>query len=179
MSINHLLPEHVSFGPDEVKVLLTVFDAALRELIGKEDHADCQSTHPERAGYLRNKTPDLTLTDVKARQASKIREIGEALITTGFISLDAQAKILGLPRSTAWTILSAEHKGTGLSARIICRMLSSEPLPPLVRAKIIEYANEKAAGIYGGTEMQHRRFTTKLALNGLGEWPTPPAAARA
>ena len=58
-------------------------------------------------------------------------------------------------------------------------MLSSEPLPPLVRAKIIEYANEKAAGIYGGTEMQHRRFTTKLALNGLGEWPTPPAAARA
>ena len=30
MSINHLLPEHVSFGPDEV--VLTVFDAALREL---------------------------------------------------------------------------------------------------------------------------------------------------
>ena len=65
---DHLLPEHVSFGSDEVKVLLTVFDAALRELIGKEDHADCQSTHPERAGYLRNKTPDLTLTDVKALQ---------------------------------------------------------------------------------------------------------------
>jgi hypothetical protein len=32
MSINHLLPEHVSFGPDEVKVLSTAFDAALREL---------------------------------------------------------------------------------------------------------------------------------------------------
>jgi hypothetical protein len=126
---------------------------------------------PEKAGCLRNKTPDLTLTDVKARQASKIREIGEALITTGFVSLDAQAKILGLPRSTARRILSAEHKGTGLSARIICRMLSSEPLPPLVRAKIIEYANEKAVGIYGGTETQHRRFTSKLALNGLGEWP--------
>jgi hypothetical protein len=121
---------------------------------------------PEKAGCLRNKTPNLTLTDVKARQASKIRDIGEALITTGFISLDAQAKILGLPRSTARRILSAEHKGTGLSAKIICRMLSSEPLPPLVRAKIIDYANEKAAGIYGGTEMQHRRFTTKLALNG-------------
>jgi hypothetical protein len=111
----------------------------------------------------------ISLADVKARQASKIREIGEALITTGFVSLDAQAKILGLPRSTAWRILSAEHKGTGISARIICRMLNSEPLPPLVRAKIVEYAKEKAAGIYGGTETQHRRFTSKLALYGLGE----------
>jgi hypothetical protein len=32
MSINDLLPEHVSFGPDEVKTLLAAFDAALREL---------------------------------------------------------------------------------------------------------------------------------------------------
>jgi hypothetical protein len=29
MSINHPLPEHVSFEPEEVKVLLTAFDAAL------------------------------------------------------------------------------------------------------------------------------------------------------
>ena len=50
-------------------------------------------------------------------------------------------------------------------------MLSSEPLPPLVPAKIIEYANEKAAGVYGGTEIQHRRFTSKFVLNGLVEWP--------
>ena len=50
----------------------------------------------------------ISLADVKARQASKIREIGKALITTGFVSLDAQAKVLGLPRSTAWRILSAE-----------------------------------------------------------------------
>ena len=99
---------------------------------------------PGKAG-VGNKTPDLTLTDVKARQASKIREIGNALITAGIVSLDAQAKALGLPRSTAWTILSAEHKGTGISARIICRMLNSEPLPLLVRAKIVEYAKEKAA----------------------------------
>jgi hypothetical protein len=66
--------------------------------------------------------------DVKARQASKIREIGKALITAGFVSLNAQAKVFGLPRSTAWTILSAKHKGTGLSARIIYRMLSSGEL---------------------------------------------------
>src|ERR1700730_8364594 len=123
---------------------------------------------PETAGSLRNKTRDLTLADVKARQASKIREIGKALITAGFVSLDAQAKVLGLPRTTAWRILSAEHKGTGISARIICRMLSSEPLPALVRAKIMEYAKEKVAGIYGGTEKQSRRFPSKLGLYGLG-----------
>jgi hypothetical protein len=105
---------------------------------------------------------NLSLADAKARQSSKIREIGEALITAGFVSLDAQAKALGLPRSTAWTILSAEHKSTGISAKIICRMLSSERLPPLVRAKIMEYAEEKAAGIYGGT--QHRRFASQLRL---------------
>ena len=74
--------------------------------------------------------PDaLSLADVKARQSSNIREIGEALITTGFISLDAEAKALGLPRSTAWSMLSAEHKATGLSARIICRMVSSNQPP--------------------------------------------------
>ena len=131
---------------------------------------------PEKAGSLRNKTADLTITDVKARQASKIREIGEALITTGFVSLDAQAKVLGLPRSTAWTILSTKHKGTGISARTICRMLSSKRLPPLVRAKIMEYAEERAAGIYGGTKTQNRRFASKLKLNGPEEWATRMAA---
>ena len=124
-------------------------------------------TTPERVRCLRNNTPNHTLTDLKARQSSKIREIGNALITAGIISLDAQAKALGLPRSTAWTILSAKHKGTGLSARIICRMLSSGELPVLVRAKIMEYAEEKAAGIYGGTQRQRRGFTAKLTLRGL------------
>jgi hypothetical protein len=131
---------------------------------------------PEKPGCLRNKTPDLTLTDVKTRQASKIREIGEALITAGFVSLDAQAKVLGLPRSTAWTILSTKHKGTGISARTICRMLSSKRLPPFVRAKIMEYAEERAAGIYGGTKTQNRRFASKLKLNGPEEWATRMAA---
>ena len=120
----------------------------------------------EEVEYLRDKTGKLSVADVKARQSSKIREIGEALITAGFVSLDAQARVLGLPRSTAWTILSANHKSTGISAKIIRRMLSSEPLPQLVRAKIIQYAEEKAAGIYGGTKTQHRRFASKLKVNG-------------
>jgi hypothetical protein len=122
---------------------------------------------PEKVRCLRYNTPNHALTDLKARQSSKIREIGNALITAGIISLNAQAKVFGLPRSTAWTILSAKHKGTGISARIICRMLSSGELPVLVRAKIMKYAGEKAAGIYGGTKRQRRTFTAKLALQGL------------
>ena len=87
----------------------------------------------------------------KARQLSKIRELAEAVEAAGFLTLDEQAKILGLPRSTVWTIRRGSHKATGLSASIINRMLAAPTLPPLVRAKILEYVQEKAAGLYGGS----------------------------
>ena len=55
-------------------------------------NAPAQSVNErEKVGCFRNNTPNHTLTDLKARQSSKIREIGNALITTGFVSLDAQA----------------------------------------------------------------------------------------
>jgi hypothetical protein len=130
----------------------------------------------KRIGNLRKKTTNLSLAAMKARQSSKIREIGKALISTGFVSLDAHAKVLGLPRSTAWTIRAAEHKGTGISARIICRMLSSAQLPALARVKIMEYAEEKTAGVYGGTKTQRRRFASKLRFYGLDERPKRMAA---
>src|ERR1700730_5079412 len=57
----------------------------------------------------------LTERELKARQSSKIREIGEALITAGFVSLNAQAKVFGLPRSTAWAILSANRRSPNLT----------------------------------------------------------------
>ena len=112
----------------------------------------------------------ISLADVKARQSSNIREIGEALITAGFISLDAQAKALGLPRSTAWTMLSAEHKAHRALREDHLPDVRTD-LPLLVRAKIIEYAEERAAGIYGGTKTQNRRFASKITLNDPGEWP--------
>jgi hypothetical protein len=130
----------------------------------------------KRIGNLRKKTTNLSLAAMKARQSSKIREIGKALISTGLVSLDAQAKVLGLPRSTAWTIRAAEHKSTGISARIICRMLSSAQLPALARVKIMEYAEEKTAGVYGGTKTQRRRFASKLRFYGLDERPKRMAA---
>jgi hypothetical protein len=74
------------------------------------------------------------------------------LIATGYFTLDKQAKALGVPRSTAWTILKARHKNYGLSGKLIKRMLASQLLPPLVRSKIIEYREEKTAGLYGGPQ---------------------------
>jgi hypothetical protein len=106
---------------------------------------------------------------VKARQASKIREIGDALIALGYLALDEQAKALGLARSTAWTILRADHKNSGLSATVINRMLAAPHLPPLVRAIILEYIDERVAGLYGHSKFQLRRFTARQAVQSSGD----------
>jgi hypothetical protein len=99
---------------------------------------------------------------MKARQSSKIRELAEAVEAAGFLTLDEQAKALGIPRSTAWTIRRANHKASGLSASIIKRMLAAPELPVLARSKIIEYVKEKTAGLYGGSRSQRRRFAAQL-----------------
>ena len=112
---------------------------------------------------------------VKARQASKIREIGDALIALGYLALDEQAKALGLARSTAWTILQANHKSSGLSATVINRMLAAPQLPTLVRA-ILEYIDEKVAGLYGHSKLQLRRFTARRAEQRSGDTRTKKAA---
>jgi hypothetical protein len=97
----------------------------------------------------------------KARQSSKIRELGDALITAGFATLDKQAQAIGLGRSTTWTILKGNHKTSGLSATVINRMLAAPQLPPLVRLKILEYIEEKAAGLYGHRKIALRRFAAR------------------
>jgi predicted DNA-binding transcriptional regulator AlpA len=101
--------------------------------------------------------------DMKVRQANKIREIGRALIEVGFVTLDLQARALGLSRSTTWTILKANHKSSGLSAAIIVRMLARPGLPPPVKLKILEYIKEKNAGHYGDSTTRLRKFTARLS----------------
>ena len=101
---------------------------------------------------------------VKARQRSKIREIGDALVASGFSTLDEQATALGLNRSTTWTLLKANHKNSGLSAAVISRMLSAPQLPAPVRAKIIEYIKERSEGFYGHRKLPLRRFTRTLSV---------------
>jgi hypothetical protein len=109
-----------------------------------------------------------SVADMKVRQATKIREIGSALVGAGIVTLDEQARTLGLSRSTAWTILKGSHKGSGLSATTINRMLASPRLPPLVRAKIREYVEEKTAGLYGDDRICLRRFSASLTIKDAG-----------
>lgn len=105
---------------------------------------------------------------MKARQSAKIREIVPALVATGITKLDNQAQALGLSRSTAWTIISARHKSTGLSPTVIDRILASPRLPRSAREKIVEYVDEKAAGLYGHNKAQRHRFIAGLAAKLTG-----------
>src|SRR6516162_684904 len=105
------------------------------------------------------------VTEMKSRQAAKIRELGQSLIDAGFVTLDQQSEALGLARSTTGTILRASHKASGLSAAVIHRLLLSPELPPLARRKILEYTTDKLAGVYGGSPTQRRRFFARLSIN--------------
>ena len=69
------------------------------------------------------------IDEMKARQSAKIQKLGQALIDAGLCTLDEQANALGLPRSTAWTILKACHKSSGLSAMIIERIWCPHSCP--------------------------------------------------
>jgi hypothetical protein len=100
--------------------------------------------------------------EMKARQKSKIREIGETLRTAGFLTLDQQAKALGLCRSTTFSLFQSNHKSSGLTPALINRMLAAPQLPIAVRARILEYVEEKCAGLYGHSRDSLRRFNALL-----------------
>jgi hypothetical protein len=112
---------------------------------------------------------------LKARQAAKMREIGEALVAVGHDNLDDQAAALGLVRSTTWTIIKGTHKGSGLSVATLKRILSASDLHPLVRQKILEYIEEKYAGRYGGTRNCLQKFTQRLGGGSITLNLTDPA----
>jgi hypothetical protein len=103
-----------------------------------------------------------SVADLKSRQANKIREISEALVSSGFRTLAAQSRVLGLRRSTTWTILRGNHKSSGLSAKIIGRILTASDLPPRVRAKVLEYVEDKASGRFGHSAKLRRKFISAL-----------------
>jgi hypothetical protein len=84
--------------------------------------------------------------EMKRRQSWRIRELGDVLVREGFLTLDEQADVLGLGRSTTWTILRANHKA-GLSASVINRMLA----PPSSRRRPAPYV-----------ELQPVRFITPV-----------------
>src|SRR5215471_1539863 len=106
----------------------------------------------------------LARATMRGRQSAKIRELRDALAAAGLRTLDKQAAALTLSRSTTWTLLKGNHKGSGISAAIINRMLLAPRLPPPVRTTILKYVAEKAAGLYGDSDLRLRKFTAQLSV---------------
>ena len=104
---------------------------------------------------------------MRASQANKIRELRQALIDAGFVSLDQQATALGLPRSTTWAVLKGNHKCSGLRAALIVRMWRAPKLPPAVKRILAEYVVEKSRGAYGHNNSTRKRFIAQLDKSGF------------
>ena len=79
--------------------------------------------------------------DLNARK-TKIQDITDALISSGYTALDEQAKALGLHRSTTWTIIRDKHTVGRLSAKTVERIITNPETPPRVRAVVQEYVAE-------------------------------------
>ena len=105
----------------------------------------------------------LQVGSARIQQRLKIEEIGTTLAECGFVALDEQAYVLGLSRSTTWTVLRARHKNSGLSAMTINRMLATGRLPPRVRQKLLEYIAAKMSGAYGDQEHCLKAFASKIS----------------
>jgi len=73
---------------------------------------------------------------------NKIQNMIEALTSSGYMSLDDQARALGLPRSTVWTIRENKHKVGRLFAKTIERIRANPDTPPRVRAALQEYVGD-------------------------------------
>ena len=73
-----------------------------------------------------------------------IEQISKALIASGYLTLDEQAKALGVHRSTAWTIVKTKHKLGRLSAKTTKRILANPETPPAVRIVIQKYLAERS-----------------------------------
>lgn len=118
--------------------------------------------------------PAARLASLRAKQAETFRALRLALIANGIDSINEQARVLCLPRSTAWFVLQSNHKWRGLNAAQVVRMLRSQCLPEDVRRVVLRYVHERAQGTYGHTEVMRRKFVLrleKLGWNSIAEQP--------
>ena len=69
------------------------------------------------------------LNSSSVRRTTPVQHIADALVAAGYITLDKQAKALGIHRSTAWTIINTKHKLGHLNAKTTERMLANPELP--------------------------------------------------
>jgi len=90
-------------------------------------------------------TAPRAITSTKRRNCVVgLRRVADELIAAGYTTLDAQAKALGVRRSTAWTIVKVKHKLGRLSEKTRSRILANPELPERVRAVFREYLTEFA-----------------------------------
>jgi len=136
---------------------------AKRQLTGKSAHS---RQHVESSAKL---------ASMRAKQIDDLRALRWALIVNGITSLAQQARVLGLPRSTAWSVLQGSYKGAGLSADVVVRMLRSRRLPEDARGVVIRYVQQRVNGAYGHSELVRQRFVVRLEQ--LGSPPTIPPPA--
>ena len=73
-----------------------------------------------------------------------LQRVADALVDAGYLTLDSQAKALGVQRSTAWTIVKVKHKLGRLSAKTRKRILANPDLPARVRAAFQDYLSDKS-----------------------------------
>ena len=112
----------------------------------------------------------ISITKMKIQQRAKIEEFRAALVRSGSLTLRQQAHALGLPRSTAWSVLRGCHKNSGISASVITRILASSQLPIAARQRLLEYIEEKIAGIYGHSDRPRRKFAANLPLKEMDDF---------
>ena len=92
-----------------------------------------------------------------------LQRISEALIASGYTSLDEQAKALGINRSTARTIIKTKHKLGRLSTKTTKRILSNPNTPPPVRAVVLRYLAERPDALRRGLDTIGKQPETRVS----------------
>jgi len=119
-------------------------------------------THRGGSGDRRSRI-DFRL-EPKEKQALKLAEIREALVTAGYNTTAKQAAVLGIGRSTAWGFLNRD-KRAGPSAKVIKRILLSPQIPKRVRRKVEQYVEEKVRGQYGHSKQRTQWFGDQFHIH--------------
>ena len=122
----------------------------------------------------RNNLIRAELVDVEASMRSdktpvysiELGRISQALISSGYTSLDEQARALGVHRSTAWMIIKNKHKLGRLSAKTIDRILGNPKTPLAVRMVVQQYVAKRS-------ERKLRPASSSKTLSENKRWPGP------
>ena len=139
---------HVRFTPQK-RTLIDgpVMFASKQTMADQSAVASLGATAGARLKIIRDLSAACSLARGRWKYPTKIQDIAGALIAEGYRSLDEQAKVLGVHRSTAWTIMKTKHKLGRLSRKTTNSMLANPALPPSVRIVVLQYLTERSDGL--------------------------------